>query len=643
MLLDGNAYTVIGVLPATFRFPAYYLHGAEFWTPIGLLETQTSFMHRGNHPGTSVIGKLKPGVTLAQARADFNRLAAQLAQAYPDTNGGYRIAVTGYRQQLMGNVGFVLTVFMGAVMFVLLIVCVNVANLLLVRFNARLQEFSVRSALGAGRWRLARQLLCENLVLALLGGAGGLLVGFGGVRLLIALMGIPSWAAPPTLFRPDMNMLLFVLGTILGTALIFGLLPAGFAARANLSATLTGTVHRTTTSRGHGRLRNTLVLAQIAMALVLLFGAGLMLRSFVCHLQADPGYNSANAVAMNLHLSDRTYNSPDKQLACYREFLRGIEPLPGVSYVGLGTNLMGGWQASYYVENEPIPEPGHRPHAEFNRVSSDYFKAMGIRLLEGRPFASSDSKDAPPVVIVDEQFARKWWPDESAIGKRLQIFRDQPDQSAPWARVVGTVNHIKPYGVDQSSRESIYIPVYQHVTGSMTLVVRTQGDPLRLVASIRQLAARIDPDLPVSNIQTLQAIRDGGTTRRRTITIVLGVFAAAALFLAALGIYGVMAYTVSQRTQEFGIRLALGACVNDILRLVMRQGLKLALPGILLGLAACFGLGWLIRSLLFGVASWDPLTFIGVTLALVGTVMLACYIPARRATKVNPMEALRYE
>ena len=398
MVLDGDAYTVIGVLPATFRFPAYYLHGAEFWTSIGLLEKQASFMQRSNHSGTCAIGKLKPGVTLAQARADFKRVAEQLEQIYPDTNGGCRVAVTGYRQQLMGNDGFPYIVFMGAVTFVLLIVCVNVANLLLVRFNARLQEFSVRSALGAGRWRLARQLLCENLPLALLGGAGGVFVGFGGIHLLIALLGVPSWAAPEPLFHPDMNVLLFVLGTTLGTALIFGLLPAGFVVRSNLSPNLTGPAHGTTCARGHARLRNTLVLAQIAMALALLFGAGLMLRSFLCHLQADPGYNPANAVAMNLHLSDQTYNSPDKQIACYREFLRGIKPLPGVSYVGLGIRLMGGWQAPYYVENAPIPEPGHQPHAEFNRVSSDYFKAMGMRLLEGRPFAPSDNRDAPWVV-----------------------------------------------------------------------------------------------------------------------------------------------------------------------------------------------------------------------------------------------------
>ena len=600
-------------------------------------------MQRSNHAGTCAIGKLKPGVTLAQARADFKRVAEQLERTYPDTNGGCRVAVTGYRQQSMGNEGFPVIVFMGAVTFVLLIVCVNVANLLLVRFNARLQEFFVRSALGAGRWRLARQLLCENLVLALLGGAGGLFVGFGGIHLLIALMGIPSWAFPETLLHPDMNVLLFVLGTILGTGLIFGLLPAGFVVRANLNANLTGTAHRSTSARGHTRLRNTLVLAQIAMALVLLFGAGLMLRSFVCHLQADPGYNPANAMILNLHLSDRTYNSPDKQIACYREFLRGIEPLPGVSHVGLGNCLLGGWQAPYYVENAPIPEPGHRPHAEFNRVSSDYFKAMGMRLLEGRPFAPSDNRDAPWVVIVDEQFARKWWPEESAVGKRLQIHRGQPDNNVPWAQVVGTVNHIKHYGVDQSSRESIYTPVCQHGAGSVALVLRTRGDPLRLVASIRQLASRIDPDLPLSNITTLQAIRDGRVSSRRAITVVLGVIGVAALFLAALGIYGVMAYTVSQRTQEFGIRMALGACVTDIHRLVVGQGLKLVIPGILLGLAACVGLGWLIRSLLFGVASWDPLTFVGVTMALVGTVMLACYIPARRATKSDPMEALRYE
>ncbi len=642
LLLDGEPYTIVGVLPADFRFPPLRQNVADLWLPVGLLQRHDWFTHRSNHAGLSGIGKLKPGVTLAQGRADMERVAQQLERDHPNENTGYTVRVRNYHEAIVRAIRPSILVLMTAVGCVLLIVCVNTAGLLLVRAAARSQEFSVRCALGGGRWRIIQQLLCENMILAALGSIAGIALAHCGIGLLAAMLGenLGMSQSRPPLF--DRNMLLFILGLTLSAGLLFGLFPALQSSLINVSTALRGGTRTATAGRKHHRLRDTLVVAEIAIALVLLTGAGLLLRSFQHYLQADPGYNPDSTLTMQLSLPDKIYDTEAKKFAFYRDLLERVEPLPGVRHAGLCSNLLGSWQSSYCVDGAPLAEPGQTRHAEFCHVSPAYFEALGMRLQTGRRFTERDIADASPVAIVDESFVQRCWPNENPLGKRLQ-FGTRPDPNGTWFNVVGVVSHVKPYGIDQISRESVYLSAFQNTFEYPTLVVRTHDDPMHLLGPIRQVIAQIDPDLAPSDIQTLQAIVDEQSFIRRFVTTVLGGFAGTALLLSALGIYGVTAYAVSQRTQEFGIRMALGACWTDILSLVLGRGGKLALTGVAIGVVASLSLSWLIRGLLFGVTAWDPLTFIAVTFALASVVLLACLIPARRAAKVDPMEALRYE
>ena len=559
MVLDDEPHTIIGVLPPAVSFPPFRRNSVDFWTPIGLLERHEWFTKRSNHQGTAGLGKLKEGVTLACAQADLNRIAEQLGQAYPDTNAGCRVAIEPFHRWMLGDTRPALLVLMGSVLAVLLIVCVNIANLLLVRSSARTPEFSVRRALGAGTQRLIRQLLGENLVLALLGVVGGVIAAHWGLDLLGALLGDRAIGNENSLLCLDTNMVLFILATAIGTGLIFGLAPAGHCIRNSASSAIWDNTRTATSARGHGRLRDALVIAEIALALVLMSCAGLMLRSFAHYLQADPGYNPDNTVTLEIRLPGQTYRTNEQKLAFYRSLLPPLESMAGIRHVGLTSALLGGSQSSYYAEGAPVPASGQEVFAEYSRVSPDLFQAMGIPLLEGRFFTERDTRQAPPVVVIDEEFARKWWPNESAVGKRLQIDHKSPDPKVPWSEVVGVVRHVKHYGVDRFSRESIYLCMYQDTPEDVTLVVRGQGDPLRLVPAIRHVVSGIDSDVPVYNIQTLQAISTERSFMRRLTTAILGVFALTALLLATLGVYGIMAYTMSRRTNEMGIRIALGA------------------------------------------------------------------------------------
>jgi putative ABC transport system permease protein len=375
-----------------------------------------------------------------------------------------------------------------------------------------------------------------------------------------------------------------------------------------------------------------LVISEIALALVLLVGAGLMLRSFLNYMQADWGYNPDSTLTVRVSLPDTRYPDDTQKNAFYKKLLEQIKTLPTVKHAGISSNMLGGWQSGYYVEGAPIPEHGQNPHAEYNRATPDYFQAMGIRLLQGRVFTEHDTADSQPVVVVDERFAHKWWPNENPVGKRLQIHRTTPNAGASWSEVVGVVGHIKHYGVDRESRESLYLSAYQHLFEDVTLVVRTQSDPAQLVTPIRKAVLQIDPDLPISDIQTLQAIVAEQSLIRRLTTKVLGLFALSALLLSVLGIYGVIAYSVSKRTNEIGIRMAMGACVSDILRLVLTHGGKLILIGTGMGLIGAFAITRLMNSFLFEVTAKDPITFSLVTVILASATLLACYIPARRVT-----------
>jgi putative ABC transport system permease protein len=642
IVLDGEAYTIIGVLPASFNFPPIVGNPTDVWTPIGLMSKYEQFMRRYNHSGIGGIGKLKEGVTLSHAREDLNRVAAQLEKTYPDTNAGCSVVSSSFHERITGDIRPTLLVLMCAVVFVLLIVCVNIANLMLVRSTDRIQEFSIRSALGAGRLRIIRQLLCENLILVILGGAFGIIAAKWGYNILCAQL--PDFVRQNTeiLFRIDVSLALFTLAVTLGSGLIFGLFPAWRSSKVNISATMKDSGRATTAGLGHSCLRDILVVSEIALALVLLVGAGLMLRSFIHYMQADPGYNPDSTFTARVYLPDSRYPSDEQKYTFYKQLIEQVKSMPSVKHAGVTRNMLGGWQSGYYVEGAPIPEPGQNPFAEFNIVSPDFFKAMGVRLLEGRVFTEHDLGDSQPVVVVDERFARKWWPDESPVGKRLQQ-RPVPDPNDRWYEIVGVVSHIKHYGVDRDSRESMYLSAYQGSFNGVTLVVRTQGDPMQLVSPIRKAVLQLDPDLPVSDIRTLKAIVAERSLIRRLTTKVLGLFALSALLLSVLGIYGVIAYSVSKRTNEIGIRMAMGACVVDILRLVLTHGGKLILIGTSIGLVGAFVVTRLMSSFLFEVTATDPVTFLLVTAVLACATFLACYIPARRATRINPMEALRYE
>jgi putative ABC transport system permease protein len=642
LILDDEAYTVIGVLPSSFSFPPILGDPIDVWTPIGLMTQYEWFMRRYNHLGTGGIGKLKEGVTLSQARDDLIRVAAQLEKTY-SSNAGCSVVSSGFHERITGDIRPTLLVLMCAVVFVLLIVCVNIANLLLVRSTDRIQEFSIRSALGAGRLRIIRQLLCENLMLVILGGAFGIVVAKWGYHILCAQLPEFMRQNTETVFHIDVSLTLFILAVTLGSGLVFGLFPAWRSSKVNVSTTMRDSGRTTTAGLGHSRLRDILVVSEIALAFVLLVGAGLMLRSFIHYMQADPGYNPDSTLTVSVSLPDSRYPSDEQKYTFYEEFLGQVKSMPSVKHAGVTSNMLGGWQSVYYVEGASIPEPDQSPYAELNRASPDFFKAMGVRLLEGRFFTEHDTSDAPPVVVADEKFARKWWPNESPVGKRVQIHNSRPDPNGTWYEVVGLVSHIKHYGVDRDSRESLYLSAYQRSFDNVTLVVRTQGDPMQLVDPIRKAVLQLDPDLPVSSIQTLQAIVAERSLIRCLTTKVLGLFALTALLLSVLGIYGVIAYSVSKRTNEIGIRMAMGAGVGDILRLVVRHGGKLVLIGTGIGLAGTFAVTRLMSSFLFEVTARDPITFLLVIIMLGGASLLACYIPARRAAKIHPMEALRYE
>ncbi len=643
LVLDNGPHIIIGVLPPSFVFPPFRQEPVEFWMPIGLLEEHDWFTNRGNHQGTSGIGRLKEGTTLATARADLNRIARQLEQTYPDTNGGCSVEVDRFHRRMIGDTRPVLLVLMSSVLVVLLIVCVNIANLLLVRSSARSQEFAVRRALGAGRLRLIRQLLGENLVIALLGAAGGMIVAIWGLNLLDTLLRESIFQVGNGLFQLDVNMVLFILGTTVGTGLIFGLAPACHCMGHQAGSVIRDNTRTATSAKGRSRLRDALVVTEIALALVLMFCAGLMLRSFVHYQQADPGYNPDSTVTVDVSLPDQTYGTDEQKLTFYRNLLQRTESTAGIKEVGLTSNMLGGWQSHYYVEGAPIPESGQGNYAEYSRISPNLFQAMGIQLLEGRFFTEHDTRDGASVVVVDEKFARKWWPDENPVGKRIQLHETGPNPNTAWSEVIGVVRHVKHYGVDNFSRESIYLCMYQQVSDYMRLVVRAQGDPLRFVTPIRHIISQMDSDIPIYNIRTLQAISEERSFMRRLTTSVLGVFALTALLLAALGIYGVMAYSVSRRTNEIGVRIALGACMADIVCMVLHQGAKLALIGVGIGLVGSLVISRLIGSFLFGVTAYDPITYILVVVVLTSAAFIACYLPARRAAKIDPMDALRYE
>jgi len=636
LLLDGQPYEVLGVLPPGFE----YFRADDLFAPIGLfLDPQTSFMDRGSQMGLYAVARLKQGVTVEQASNEMAMIAGQLEREYPAVNSGRSAMAEPLQDVMSENVRQSLWVLLGAVGFILLIACVNVANLLLAHAADRQKEIALRLALGAGRWRIVRQLLSEALLIAGLGGVTGLLAGSWMMEGLLAL-------APdniPQLNRVGMNyaVLSFTLAAAALTSVLCGLAPALSASRADLNAALKDGARSATSSRE--RVRKSLLVVEVGLALTLLMGAGLLVRSMVRLLNVDPGFNAENLLTMRLTLAGEAYNEP-RRMAFYDECLAQVSALPGVRAAALTLSLpIDGsfWNSVFIAADKPVPPRPNLPNSAYTPVSANYFEAMGIRLLKGRGFNSADRGDSAKVVVINETLARRIWPGEDPIGKRVK--QGWPESQAPWREVVGVVADVKLNGLERDTPMQTYMPLVQEPWRQVGLAVRTVGDPLNAANAVEGAIHSIDKDLPVSTIRSMEQLLGISLAQRRlTMTLLLS-FAALALLLASVGIYGVISYSVRQRTRELGIRMALGAKRRDVLKMILAQGLKLALIGVAIGLLAAFALTRWMETLLFNVRPADPLTFAVIPAVLLLVALIACWIPARRATKVDPMVALRCE
>jgi putative ABC transport system permease protein len=639
LTFNGESYTVVGVMPPEFFFP---VRESELWIPWAMEPGEAS--GRGDHY-LHGIARLKPGVTTQRANAEVEAVGARLAAEYPRTNGGLGFIVNSFQRDYVGDLRRPMLILFAAVGLVLLIACANVANLLLAQATVRRREIAIRMALGARRWTIARQLLLESLLLAIGGGIIGVFGAVWGVEALTKLL--PESLSKLQSVSIDARVLVFTVGVVVLTAIVFGVVPALHAVRANPGEALSETARDAAGGTSGRYMRRMLVVLEVALAVVLLVGAGLLIRSFQRLNQVDVGFNPNNVLTMRTVLPMPKYAKPETRKAFYDELLRRVEELPGVESAGVITFMplsFSGMKFSFSVEGRTNPSDANLPFAFYRVVSPDYFRALEIPLQRGRFFDSRDSKDSPPVMVVNRRLAEQFWPGEDPTGKRLKI--GPADSPNPWAIVIGVVGDVRQQGFYGEQLPEFYVSYAQEWRSWMSpkdLLVRTKGDPAALAAAVREAVWAVDKDQPVSNVRTMDQVFASAISRERFQMLMLTLFATLALVLACIGLYGVISYMVAQRTHEIGVRMALGAQAGDVLTLVIRQGMLLAGVGLIMGIAIGSAVTRVLSDMLYGVTATDPLTFVGVPVLLLLVAFLACYIPARRATRIDPLAALRSE
>ncbi len=636
--LSGNSYTVIGVMPAGFKSPR---ENSEAWTPVHI-SNPVAANFRGVH-FLRTYGRLAPGVTLQQASAEMRLIDEQLAKQYPADNKNRSTTLIGLQERIVGDSRNALLILFAAVALVLLIACANFANLLLARGAERGREIVIRTALGAGRWRIVRQLLTESILIAICGGVLGVLFAWWGTNLLIALK--PQNLPRLDEIGVDLRVFGFTLGVSLLTGLIFGLVPAWSASRAAVNTGLKEGGRGASSSRSQQRLRNAFVVGELAVALVLLVGAGLLVKTFWKLRNVEPGFNPNHLLTMRVELPETRYKEVEPQTRFRAQALANINSLPGTQGAMVSELPLSGDSLNhdFLIEGRPPIAAGDEPSLETRSVMGDYFHVMQIPLKNGRDFQSHDfDPNAPLVGIVNDEMVRQYFPSESPLGKRMRWARNPTVQ---WIEIVGVVGNVKHFGLDLPEQPALYSPYTQTNPWKrwMSFAVRTQAEPASLTQAVKEQIWKVDAQLPITRVETMNEVAAASFDARRFNMLLLTLFAGLALVLAAVGVYGVMSYAVTQRTHEIGIRMALGAQVGNVMRLVMKSGMVIGMVGVVIGLAGAFVLTRLMRTLLFAVEPTDSATFAGVSICLLLIALAACYIPARRATKVDPLQALRYE
>jgi predicted permease len=645
VVLDGETYSVVGVMPRGFKFAPFWATKAELWAPLALGERAAS---RGAN-SLRIFARLGSGVTLGQARTEMAAIAGRLDTQYPGTNRN--VTVVPLKDRVVGDIRPALLVLLGAVALVLLIACANVAHMLLARASARQREVAVRTALGATRSRLIRQSLTESLLLASLGAGAGLLLAVGCIRLLVSLS--PARIPRVESITVDGTVLIFIAAVSILTGLAFGLAPALQSKGSSLCDSLKDGSRGSTDGIRGNRLRRLLVASEFALALLLLIGAGLLIRSFVALQSVDPGFDPNNLMTMVVSVAGTQEAGPGQPAQFYQDVVRGIDAIPGVQSASFINHLplagdLWGWR--FWIEGEPLPAPGEGPGAVYRVVLPGYFRTMGIALTRGRDISDLDTMHSPGVVVINQRLADRYWPGQDPIGKRITM--DNPQKTPLWLTVIGVVSNAKQDDWAARPESEVFLPYLQNHDylespsthfAYLTLVARTAGDPARLASTIEDKIWAVDKNVTISEVQTMAQVVADSTAEPRFNLLLLGAFAGVALILAAVGIYGVTSYSVSRRTHELGIRMALGAGRSDVRRLIVGQAMLLAVAGSGAGLAAAFGLARLMSGLLYGVQPIDAATFIVVPLVLCGIAFVGAFIPAYRATRTDPMSALRCE